>query len=797
MDTLFHDMRHALRSWHRDFGFSATVVLTLAIGVGANTAAFGIVRSVLLEPLPYVAPDRLAMVWSRIPEQGITESPSGYANILDWKARTRAFDDLATFDPVTLTLSGGEWPEQISAARASANLFALLGVAPAFGRAFSPEEERQQAALAVISHDVWQRRFGGSTDVIGQTVQVAGSPLAVIGVMPEGFGFPGRAIELWVPQTWFGDWSAEVVRRGTDNWRVVGRLRDGVSIEEAREDLSGIAAQLEQSSAENAGLGVAVVPLHDQVTGGPFRLALWTLFGAVGLVLLIACANVAHLYVVRGMDRAQGFAVRVALGATAPRLIRHALAESIVLAGAATVGSLFVATAVVDLFIALAPADVPRLADIRLGPVALAYGIVLSLAAGVSCSVAPALRYARSAPYHALREGRLPTPNKERTRSVMIAGQFALAIVLVFGANLLIRSLIEARRVDPGFDPENVLMANLSVASSAERVAFYEEVLENVGAMSQVQSVGIVEDLFISGVPSRAITIEGRTPSAPETAEIRIDAIAGDFFEALGVPLVAGRAFARADGADAVPVAVVNEVMASLYWPGESAVGKRFRTGTAADAAWIEVVGVVGDMRRQGPERTPISQVFRPYVQEPSRNMVLLVRTEGPVPDLATILRTRVAEIDRTVPLYQVSPLPDAMERYFLQRRFQTLLLTVFSAVALILAAVGIYGLVQYSVAQRTREIGLRIALGAVSRQVVFMVLGQGVAVAFPGLVAGMLCALWLSESLSSLLFGVVAGDLLNVVVTAAVLLLTTLLACYVPARRAARVDPLSALHSR
>jgi putative ABC transport system permease protein len=517
-------------------------------------------------------------------------------------------------------------------------------------------------------------------------------------------------------------------------------------------------------------------------------------------VLLIACANVAHLFMVRGMDRTQEFALRVALGASKQRLVRQVLSESLVLSLAAGVAGVLLAVAGLRLFVSLAPGDVPRLREVGVGPAVLLYGLVVSIAAGALAGVAPALTHGRRPLFDALREGRGASPGTagHRVRKLLIAGQFALAIILVFGANLLIRSLVEVGRVEPGFETANVLMANLSVESSSDRIAFYEQAVQDVRAIPGVRATGIVEDLFISGAPNREVTIEGSASAETAFVPMRIDAIAGDFFEAAGVPLRAGRGFSRDDGADATPVAIVNETMARRFWPGETPVGKRFHSGgPQSGAPWIEVVGVVGDMYREGPEKAPIPQVFRPYVQEPSRNMVLLVRTDQPASDLASAVRTRIAAVDRTVPLYRVTTVAQAMEQYLLQRRFQTILLGLFSAIALALAAAGIYGLIQYSVAHRTREIGVRMALGAVSERVVLMVLRQGMAAVLPGLAVGIGCALWLSTALSALLFGVAVFDLMNVVVTSGVLLLTTLLACYLPARRAARVDPLTALRHR
>ena len=800
MNVLLQDLRFALRTLRRDLGFTAAIILTLAIGVGVNTAVFGVLRSTLFEPLPYDKPERLVMVWTSLTGQNIHESPSAYANVLDWKAQNRVFEDLATFDPLSVTVRAGDWPERISAARISANLFSVLRVAPAVGRSFSPEEEQRQDRLTVLSHRLWRRRFNGSSDAIGKVIEIEGNPFQVIGVMPEWFGFPGRDTDLWVPQTLFGDWSATVVQRGTDAWRVLARLRPNVSVEQAHNEMNVIAAQLERTyPGANAGLRVNVISLHDQVTGRSFQLAVWMLFGAVGLVLLIACSNVANLFLVRGMNRAQELALRVALGATTPRLVRQAVTESVILSVVAGVVGLLLALVGVRVFVAVAPGNIPRLDEIGIDRTVVIYGMMVSLTAGILSAAAPAFGYSRGALYHILREGRSPSggTGAYRARSLLIAAQFALAIVLVFGASLLIRSLIEARRVDAGFQTEGVLMANLSVASESRRLGFYEQIVPSVQAIPGIRAVGIAEEMFISGAPNRAITIEGRTGAEPAFIPIRVDAIAGDVFGTLGVPVRAGRVFSRTDGIDGVPVAIINETMARRFWPGEMPVGKRFKTGTRPDAAWIEVVGVVGDMRRQGLETAPISQVFRPYAQLPSRNMILLVRTERPVSGLADALRRRIAELDATVPLHRVATLEEALDRYLLPRRFQTFLLGLFSVIALVLAAVGIYGLLQHAVAHRTREIGVRMAVGAAAQRVILLILRQGLTVVLPGLALGILGALWLSDAIAAMLFGVSASDLTTIAITSGILLLTALVASYIPARRAARVDPMVALRSQ
>ena len=803
MDALLQDLRFALRTLRRDLAFAVLLVLTLATGIGANAAVFSVVRSVLLDPLPYPEADRLAVLWSELPSEGVLDATSGYANVQDWRAQSRSFEVLATFDPITLTATDGEWPERLSGVKAAAGLLPLLGVAPAMGRTFSEAEERALAPVAVIGDALWRRRFAGAPDALGRTVEIAGERFEVIGVMPPEFGFPDAGTDLWIPQSWFTDRAAASTERGTGSWHVAGRLRPGVSLGEARRELGAVAARLEDAHPEsNAGLRVDVVGLRDQVTGGSFRLALWALFGAVGLVLLMASANAAHMILARGMGRAHELALRLSLGASTRRLVRQALTESVVIAALAGVAGLALAAVGIRLLVWLAPASLPRIAEVRLDAAVVGYAASLSLVVGMLAGSAPALSLARGRLYDALREGRTVVGGgrAELARKGLIVFQFALALVLVFGASLVVRSFVEARRVDPGFDSAGVLMANLSVEDATRRLSFYREVTELVPTIPGVAASGLIEDLFIGGASNRAIAVEGSRADRPTLTPLRLDAIAGDLFGALGAPLREGRGFVPADDSDAVPVAIVNETMARRFWPGESPVGKRFRMADGGPGApWLKVVGVAADLRRQGPETPPIPQAFVPYAQAPSRNMVLLVRGVGAVQTqgLAAALRSRMAEVDRSVPLYGVSPLDEALGRYLLERRFQSALLGLFSVIALVLAALGIYGLLQYSVSQRTREIGVRLALGGTSAQVVGMVLRQGLSLAIRGLAVGLVAALLLSWALSALLFRASGLDPTHLLSTTAILLLTAAAACYLPARRAARVDPVTALRHR
>lgn len=791
-DSVRQDVSYTVAALRRDLGFTVVVILTLAIGIGSNTAVFSVIDSVLLRPLPYAEPDRLVTLWTSIAERGITESPSAYGNVQDWRDQSDVFEDLATYDPSTRTLTDGEWPERISTADVSWNLFSVLGAEPALGRGFSEDEERRRAAVVVLSHDLWLRRFAASPSAIGQTIEIDRRSFEIIGVMPEGFAYPEMTTQLWVPQTVLSGWDGRAARRGTDSWRVLARLRPGVSLESARAEMADIAERLERDHpTENAGLGIAVERLQDQLTGSSLRRTLWVLYGSVVFVLLITCANAAHLIVVRGFKRAHEISLRAALGATTSRLVRLTLTETILVSVLAGAAGLALARLGIDLLVAIAPADISRLGDARMNLHVLAYGMATALISGGLAGIWPSVSRSRRAPYETLRQGPGTDRSRGWGRQLLVVAQFALAIVLVFGTTLLVRSFTAARSVEVGFETSGILMANLRVGSSSDRVAVYRQVVQSVGSLPGVNAVSLVEDLFISGAPSQAVETEQGDAAEPIPQELRIDAIDGPFFRTLGISILEGRDFTPADDAGAVPVAIINETMAGRLWPGRSPVGRRFRT---PGSPWIEVVGVVANMRRQGFEREPIAQAFRPYAQSPSGGMNILVRTDGAVPGLAAAIRTTVAAIDRTVPMYFVTTVDEALDRYLGPRRFQVVLLGLFSTVALLLAAIGIYGLVQYSVSRRTREVGIRMAVGAQSTELLRMVLVEGLTPATLGLAVGMASAFILSRAISPLLFDVRPSDPTTIVVTAAVLLSAATVACFIPARRAARVDPVTAL---
>ncbi len=802
---LWQDLNYGLRMLLKSPGFTATVVLTLALGIGANITIFSVVNAVLLRPLPYPEAERLVFLWSEAPRQNIRERASAYANVSEWRTQNTSFEDLAVFDPTAVTLTGGVEPEGVMSVRASANLFPLLGVAPLLGRTFTADEEQQKMRVVVLSHGLWQRRFGASPNVLGQTLEINGVSSQVIGVMPQHFQFPRETTQVWEPHTLFPDWEAIKAQRGTGAWQVVGRLKAQVSLEQAQTEMSTIAQRLEQAFPDaNKGLGVNLVPFYLQFTGSNVRLALWILFGAVVFVLLIACTNVANLMLARGIAREREMAIRMALGAGRLRLIRQLLTESALLALLAGAVGLFIASWGIRALLSFSPPNLPHLESVAIDAKVLAFTTVVALLTSLLFGLAPALKISQTRPGAALQEGRSASGgiSGRRLRGLLLITEFSLAVLLLAGAGLLLRSFSKLQAVDPGFDPARVLLMQLSPArnSTADQWrVFYQQVSERVAALPGVEAAGLTTEIVISGNPDGQITIEGASSEAAATARIpfRLDVISEGLFQTLRVPLRKGRFFNAQDKQGAVSVTIINETMARRFWPGEEALGKRFKLGTAQSSApWLTVVGVVGDMRRQSLEREPIAQIFRTHLQRAERRMILLIRTTGEPTQLAPVVRNEIRAIDKTVLVNGISTLESMLARNVAQRRFQTWLLTLFSALALLLAAVGIYSLMHQSVALRTREIGTRMALGAQPRDVLRLVVSQGMSLALCGIGVGSLAAFGLTRVLTGLLFGVTATDPTTFVAAPLLLLLVALLACYLPARRAAKVDPLVALRS-
>ena len=728
LDDLTRDVRQAVRTLRRSPVFTVVTVLTLAIAIGANTAMFSVLDAVLFKPLPYTSPDQLAMLWTEIPSQNVREGRSAYWNVEQWRGQSQSFEDIAVFDPASVTLTIADESERITLQRVSPNLFPLLGVQPLVGRIFSSEEAEQRQRLALISHHLWQTRFAGAREAIGATVELDGIPSQIIGILPEASEYPLGA-DVFEPHTMLPDWETARLARGAGGWFVLGRLQSNVTFDKAQVEMSAIAARLDEQMPPDArNRGISVVPLNVQVTGTRARLALWMLTGAVFCVLLIAASNVASLSLARSAGREREIAIRGALGASRGRIVRQLLAESLTLAAISGLLGLLVALAGIRLTLAFKPSDLTRLNEISLDPRVLGAALVICLFTGILIGLAPVIIMARRSLSPEAGRGVSASAATRGIRRALVVAQFALAIILLVGAGLLIRSLWSLENIDPGFRPERVLSVQLSTTAfraDAPRADFYKRVLEQVEALPGVESAGIIGDFFVGGNPEQILTVEGSATTISERVRFRRDEVSDGFFRAVGTPLLKGRFFSAEDGPDSTRVVIINEAMARRLWPGRDPVGDRFKFGAAdSRSPWFIVVGVVGDMRRQGLENEPIPQIFEPLAQNPGRLATLLIRTAVDDPlKLTATLQHAVRQVEKYAPVYGVTTLENRLGDFLTERRFQSSLLIAFSVIALLMAAIGIYGLMHYSIATRTREIAIRIATGAKARDIFGMII--------------------------------------------------------------------------
>jgi predicted permease len=809
LEDLARDVRHALRTLRKSPAFTTAAAATLALAIGANTAMFSVLNAVLLRPLPYRSPEQLAMLWTEDPTQNLREGRSALWDVEQWRSQSQSFADMATFDAVSRTLTGADGAEQIVGASISPNLLLLLGIHPAQGRSFSTDEAEQRQRLVLISHGFWQARFAGSHDALGATIVLDGLPSQIIGILPADFQIARLDADVWEPH------SSRQSVRGGEAWFVIGRLRPTVTFEQAQAEMSAIARGLnDQLPATERNRGISVVPLSLYMVGPQSRLALWMLGGAVFCVFLIAAANVTSLSLARSVARAREMAVRVALGAGVGRIVRQLLTESVLLAAVSGLIGTWLASAGIRLIRAFGPGNLPRLNEVSLDPRVLGWALGISLLAGILVGLAPAITALRRDLRPSGEEGGRSVSGGAaigRIRRALVVAEFALAIVLLVGAGLLVRSWWYVNSIDPGFRPERVLMMELStpttlhaatlreaISTSAQRIDLYQRVLEQIQAVPGVESAGIIGDLFIGNIEEQAVTVEGDDGTVSERLRLERAEVSESFFTTLGTPLRRGRFFAIGDGPDAARVAIINDAMARRSWPRGDPVGRRFKLGPRdSDRPWYTVVGVVADMRRQGQEREPVPQIFESLSQNPPQSADLLIRTSLDNPlAMAGALRAAVGRVEKHAPIYGVAPLEEQLGSYLAQRRFQTALLTGFSVVALLMAAVGIYGLIQYAIATRAQEIGLRMAIGAQAGDIFRMMIGEGLRLSLTGLALGLVGAWWLGRAGSSLLFGVTATDPLTFTAVSLLLSAVATAACYFPARRAMRVDPIVALRA-
>ncbi len=806
MNGFLQDLRFGVRSLLKHPGFAAISILTLALGVGANTAIFSVLRAVVLRDLPYHDPERIAVLWTNNIRQNLPDG-SSYLNFRDWKEQSREFEDMAAYirpEFTRGTIGGSADTARVQVGIVGPGFFELLGTAPQIGRVFEAADFAATVRAIVISHSLWQQRFASDPKVIGRSIQLNDATVEIVGVMPPQFALPTADVELWQP-LFFGPQWQNPGSRGADALVVLGRLRHGATIPSARREMDAIAARLrDQYPATNASFGVLTDALTDRVIGRTTERSLWLLFGSVGFVLLIACANVASLVLTRATARRHEFSLRTSLGAGRLRLIRQALTENLVLAGLAGAVGMFIAWAGTITLRSLAPGALPRAETIGVDTPVLLFLLGASLASGLMAGVLPALQLSTTRPADVLREGgprALGGPGGRRIHQGLVAAEIALAVMLLCGAGLLIRSFVRVQNANRGFDSQNVLLLQVDLPgsrydTSAKSAAFFQEATRRIRALPGVLAVGAISDFFIHRQPDYRIALEGQPPQRPEdpAPPLTEDAIVPGYFEAMRIPLLRGRLLLDSDLAQGAPrVVVINEEMARRYWPGQDPLGKRFKYGLnpGADAPWKTVVGVVADMRRQRLDEPAIPFMFQPGVFS---QMDIAVRTAGDPDTLRTAIQAEMRALDPAAPPYGIVSVEQRFERTVALRRLQTMLLVALAGVALILAIIGAYGVIHQSVAARTQEIGIRMALGANSPTVLRMVLLGGLAPAIAGLVLGLIGSVALSRTLATFLYETNPLDPVTYAIVPALLLTVTTIACLAPASRAARFDPMLAL---
>ena len=809
MGTLFQDLKYGARALRKSPGFTAVAVLALALGVGANSAIFSVVDAVLLRPLPYENPERLFTLFARDEIQGGDSSDHSYPNFKDLRDQCQVCDQVAVhFGGSVFFTMNGEEPEQLRGIFASADLFPMLGARPLHGRAYTREEDQPGAKrTVVISHGLWQRRFGGDPSIVGKEMPLGRGPATVVGVMPKEFRFPADRpnIDFWAAAAPVLS-PNDVNGRASVSMKIVGKAKAGATIEQVSAEVETIARRLQaQYPATNTGVGFFVRPTHDTMVGD-LKTALLVLLGAVGCVLLIACANVANLLLARAASRSKEISIRTALGASRARIVRQLLTESLLLSLTGGALGLLFAMWGVDALVAASPADIPRINEVGLNARVVLFTAGVAVLTGVVFGLAPALQASKADITDALKEGGKGASDgsrRNRLRSALVVAEIAISLVLLVGAGLLAQSFLRLLDVTPGLDPRGVLTMDVVTRSSRvptdeARVQFYENFLERARAVQGVEAVALIDVLPLGGsFEAYDFNVEGRAPYPPgqqPTADRRI--VSPGYHEAARISLVKGRLLTDQDRAGAQRVMLVNETFARRIFPGEEPLGRRITFGDGEDAVTREIVGVVGDVRHAGLEQDAGLEYYLPFRQNSFNRMTVVARARGGVDpvQLAAPLRAIVREADREAPVFNVRTMEQLLSRSVARRRFNMMLLGGFALVALLLAALGIYGVMAYSVAQRTHEIGVRVALGARPADVLRMIVGQGMVLAALGVAAGLVVALALMRVMRSLLYGVSATDPVTFGGVALVLAAVALVSCYLPARRATKVDPMVAL---
>ena len=820
MESWIQDLRYGIRTLLRSPGFAAVAVLTLGLGIGSNTAVFSVVNAVLVRPLPYEDPDRLTLIWTEfgpdLPQNWV--SPPEFVEMQELSTQ---FASIAVVAPSTRSLTGSGEPEQITSAGASGDFFDVMGVEATAGRLFGDDEDVVGGEpVVVLSDGFWRRRFGGNASILGQTIRLDDLPYSVIGVLPPDFaimhpdaGFP-KSIDTWSPlapaaSAFFGGiGSYAEMSRGSHFMRAFGRLKPGVSLSQARADMDSVAVRIQEKSPDYYdfdGWGINVISLHDDLVED-VRPALIVLLGAVAFVLLIACVNVANLLLTRAAGREREIALRSALGAGRGRVMRQLLTESVVLSGAGGLLGLGLAVAMMRAIGVVAPDTLPRGDQIAIDGGVLAFTFGVSVLTGILFGLAPAIHGAKQSLVESLKEGGRGSTTGirgRRVQTVLVVSEVALALVLLVGAGLMIQSFSELARSNPGYRPDGVMTLRVSLPSARydapAQAAFFDEVLERVAALPGVTSAGTISHLPLSGIGASGTTWVDRSDTVTDEMQRAFEAdrrwVSPDYFTTLGVQLVKGRFFSHLDGPDAPPVAIVDQEFVRRFWPTEDPIGRLVSVNAhLPDPTWREVVGVVAHSRHTNVDTIGREQAYYPYRQMPQASMFVAARTEADPSSLAAAMRAEVWAVDANQPVADVQAMSARVDQSLAQPRFNALLLAGFAVIALLLAAVGIYGVISYSVSQRRHEIGVRMALGAGAGQVHALVLRQGMTLVIAGLVIGGIVALWLSRSLATLLYNVRPSDPVTYALVAIVLATVGAASCVIPALRATRVELVSVL---
>ncbi|MBO0725779.1 MAG: ABC transporter permease [Blastocatellia bacterium] len=817
LEDLWQDLGYGGRVLMKTPGFTLIAAITLALGIGANTAIFSVVNGVLLRQLPYEKPERLALIWEKFSSWRLEQVPISASEFADYRNQTQSFSSLAAFDTADFNLTGGDLPERAPGAEVSASLFPLLGVKPQLGRAFSTEEnEPGHDDVVLLSHGLWRRGFGADPGIIGRILALNGRSYKVIGVMPPSFQFPmslfgikgvtfTQPAELWTPVTFSAD---SLKERASRSLCVIGRLKPGVTLAQAGAEMNTIAYRMRQQYPKNyppEGWGAYPVSLHEQIVGR-MRLPLLVLMGAVSLVLLIACANVASLLLARSTVRRKEIAVRAALGASSRRITRQLITESLLLAFCGGGLGALIALWGTDQLVSLSAQTLPRMKEVGIDGRVLGFTLAISMLTGLVFGLMPVIEASKLDLNEVLKEGgRLGavSAGQKRLRSLIVVAEFALALVLLIGAGLLSRSFWRLQNVSPGFEPENALTFQLtlpwaSYPGSRQVAAFFQQAVARISHLPGVKAAGAASILPLSGSNNdQGFVIEGRMlRDLKDVGDEEFRVVTPDYFRAMGIPLLKGRFFNDADNADIAGVTIINQAFAKRHFRGEEPLGKRLTMDDPREpnAKWLTIVGVVGDVRHGGLNVEEKPEFYVPHLQYARLSMILVARIAADPANLSAAIRREILALDPQLPLYNVRPMERIIDESVAPQRLSTLIFGGFAALALMLAAIGIYGVMSYAVAQRTNEIGIRIALGAQTRDVLKLVVTQGMKPALAGIAIGLAAALGLTRLMKNLLFDVSATDPLTFAAITLLIAAVGLLACWIPARRATKVDPLQAL---